>query len=198
MLSSPAIADQISFSNWSGTESLVTPSLTVDGSAADYFLVTVGAQAFTAGVTSARLTGVFVDLGQSSGVFDSADVYDSSPSYDLIGFETNNLDNGITMQGGSAPSTFDVGIGFTAGSPNGILASSVPSTLLTFKLAKNGLSLDDWAYVGTRWQTVEPGGGSDKEWSMTSTVVPIPAAAWLFGSALFGMAGIGYRRSKTA
>lgn len=30
------------------------------------------------------------------------------------------------------------------------------------------------------------------------TVVPIPAAAWLFGSALLGMAGIGYRKSRMA
>ncbi|NBC47721.1 MAG: hypothetical protein GVY22_06995 [Gammaproteobacteria bacterium] len=29
-----------------------------------------------------------------------------------------------------------------------------------------------------------------------ASVVPIPAAAWLFGSALVGMAGIGYRRSR--
>ncbi len=29
------------------------------------------------------------------------------------------------------------------------------------------------------------------------TVVPIPAAAWLFGSALLGVAGIGYRRRAT-
>jgi hypothetical protein len=29
-------------------------------------------------------------------------------------------------------------------------------------------------------------------------VVPIPAAVWLFGSALVGMVGIGYRRSRTA
>ena len=28
------------------------------------------------------------------------------------------------------------------------------------------------------------------------SVVPIPAAAWLFGSALLGMAGMGYRRSR--
>ena len=27
-------------------------------------------------------------------------------------------------------------------------------------------------------------------------VVPIPAAAWLFGSALVGMAGIGYRKKQ--
>lgn len=31
-----------------------------------------------------------------------------------------------------------------------------------------------------------------------TSVVPIPAAAWLFGSALFGMAGIGYRRGQKA
>ncbi len=30
------------------------------------------------------------------------------------------------------------------------------------------------------------------------TAVPIPAAAWLFGSALLGMAGIGYRRNSKA
>jgi hypothetical protein len=29
-------------------------------------------------------------------------------------------------------------------------------------------------------------------------VVPIPAAVWLFGSALVGMVGVGYRRSRTA
>lgn len=32
---------------------------------------------------------------------------------------------------------------------------------------------------------------------LTVTAVPIPAAAWLFGSALVGMAGIGYRRSRS-
>jgi hypothetical protein len=31
-----------------------------------------------------------------------------------------------------------------------------------------------------------------------ATVVPLPAAAWLFGSALVGMAGLGYRRSRQA
>jgi hypothetical protein len=32
----------------------------------------------------------------------------------------------------------------------------------------------------------------------TATVVPIPAAAWLFGSALVGIAGIGYRRKNAS
>jgi len=36
-----------------------------------------------------------------------------------------------------------------------------------------------------------------KQWKI-SGVVPIPAAAWLFGSALLGMAGIGYRRGSGA
>jgi hypothetical protein len=32
----------------------------------------------------------------------------------------------------------------------------------------------------------------------TAAVVPIPAAAWLFGSALLGVIGLGYRRKPTA
>ena len=46
---------------------------------------------------------------------------------------------------------------------------------------------------------------SGDDWSHTTgfgakvSVVPLPAAAWLFGSAMLGMAGIGFRRkSKTA
>ena len=42
----------------------------------------------------------------------------------------------------------------------------------------------------------------DNKWSHVTgfgTVVPIPAAVWLFGSALLGFAGLGYRRqAKTA
>ncbi|MEJ0099949.1 MAG: VPLPA-CTERM sorting domain-containing protein [Pseudomonadota bacterium] len=34
--------------------------------------------------------------------------------------------------------------------------------------------------------------------SVASTEVPLPAAAWLFGSGLMGLAGIGRRRKKTA
>ena len=39
-------------------------------------------------------------------------------------------------------------------------------------------------------------GTNDAAWA-GATVVPIPAAAWLFGSALVGMAGIGYRKKQT-
>jgi len=35
------------------------------------------------------------------------------------------------------------------------------------------------------------------EWTDAARVVPIPAAAWLFGSALVGMAGVGYRRRSS-
>jgi hypothetical protein len=41
---------------------------------------------------------------------------------------------------------------------------------------------------------------SGDEWSHVTgfgAVVPIPAAAWLFGSALLGLAGMGYRRGMT-
>ncbi|AGA91776.1 hypothetical protein Thimo_3091 [Thioflavicoccus mobilis 8321] len=37
---------------------------------------------------------------------------------------------------------------------------------------------------------------SSSKQDFVAQVVPIPAAAWLFGSALFGMAGIGYRRGR--
>jgi len=50
------------------------------------------------------------------------------------------------------------------------------------------ITLDTFA---TKWQT-------DAGSYEVAGVVPIPAAAWLFGSALLGMAGIGYRRSKEA
>lgn len=45
-----------------------------------------------------------------------------------------------------------------------------------------------------RFQQVNAGAGSDK--LTNPTVVPLPAAAWLFGSALLGMAGIGYRGTR--
>ena len=38
--------------------------------------------------------------------------------------------------------------------------------------------------------------GPENRQDFVAQVVPIPAAAWLFGSALFGMAGIGYRRGR--
>jgi hypothetical protein len=40
--------------------------------------------------------------------------------------------------------------------------------------------------------------GTTKYQDYIAQVVPIPAAAWLFGSALIGMAGIGYRRGRAA
>lgn len=49
------------------------------------------------------------------------------------------------------------------------------------------LDLDTFA---TKWQT--------DDGSYELSPVPIPAAAWLFGSALLGVAGIGYRRNRTA
>lgn len=47
--------------------------------------------------------------------------------------------------------------------------------------------------------TINSGGGIQqlKQWHVSDVkTVPLPAAAYLFGSALLGMAGIGYRRNK--
>jgi len=49
-------------------------------------------------------------------------------------------------------------------------------------------------------ECVNNGGFTEaKQWQVSGvTAVPLPAAVWLFGSALLGMAGIGYRRSNEA
>ncbi len=44
---------------------------------------------------------------------------------------------------------------------------------------------------------LSPGDGvnvSDLEWTITPAAVPVPAAAWLFGSALLGLAGISRKK----
>lgn len=41
-----------------------------------------------------------------------------------------------------------------------------------------------------------PGDGNDALWSITPAPVPVPGAAWLFGSALAGMAGISRRKKR--
>ena len=36
----------------------------------------------------------------------------------------------------------------------------------------------------------------DMTWTITPSAVPVPAAAWLFGSAILGLVGVGRRKSK--
>jgi hypothetical protein len=52
-----------------------------------------------------------------------------------------------------------------------------------------------WTAGNNQGQTTDGGFSQIKQWSVSGVqAVPIPAAVYLFGSALLGMAGIGYRR----
>jgi hypothetical protein len=59
-------------------------------------------------------------------------------------------------------------------------------------LALTSTNQDDWLRIGLQVQGFESGGSEQ----YVNNPVPLPAAAWLFGSALLGMAGIGYRRHR--
>jgi hypothetical protein len=60
------------------------------------------------------------------------------------------------------------------------------------------LSFDFGAIGAVQYVEVDMTGVSGALSEIHVSPVPIPAAAWLFGSALVGMAGIGYRRSRKA
>lgn len=54
-----------------------------------------------------------------------------------------------------------------------------------------------WTAGGNKGQTTDGGFSQTKQWNVSGVqAVPIPAAVYLFGSALLGMAGISYRRNK--
>jgi hypothetical protein len=71
-----------------------------------------------------------------------------------------------------------------------------------FQTTLSNEKFEFWFADGISWI----GGAGPNEFKLYSatlevsgaSVVPIPAAAWLFGSALVGMAGLGYRRSRQA
>ncbi|WP_295399501.1 VPLPA-CTERM sorting domain-containing protein [uncultured Thiocystis sp.] len=87
--------------------------------------------------------------------------------------------------------------------PSKVTGISSSDVLFPTKIA---VKSKDWFFfevtAGTTsgtWSTKEYLGGkglSHISFYDTGTPVPLPAAAWLFGSALMGVAGIGYRRKS--
>jgi hypothetical protein len=78
------------------------------------------------------------------------------------------------------------------------------STSVTILGTEYFFSIEGFTYGGSTFTQFLTQEGADNSAELVGaftskpTVVPIPAAAWLFGSALFGMAGIGYRRGQKA
>jgi hypothetical protein len=106
--------------------------------------------------------------------------FDSIYTYDVNGSSSG----GVQTEG----TANIIGISY-AGSNQDLLALAnfgAASGVISFQFTP-GLSLTDLTADGTTNST---------SYSGTLSAVPIPAAAWLFGSALVGMAGIGYRRRR--
>jgi hypothetical protein len=59
----------------------------------------------------------------------------------------------------------------------------------------NAVYLLDTNFTSGFWNAVDLAGGLSNV-TLFEAAVPLPAAAWLFGSALLGLAGIGYRRKR--
>ncbi len=109
---------------------------------------------------------------------------------------------------------------FTTGGKNGTVANGannpvrtetapgsnrdVPSFLLAYLVANGtgGYELTDIATNKVLILFDDGGGGRDDnhdDMGIIVTAMPVPGAAWLFGSGLLGLLGVGYsRRSKTA
>ncbi len=116
------------------------------------------------------------------------------------GWNANNNTTGITsasnpyngsVLNGSTPLTDGSIIAYSVGSISG----STPSGLNTIQFYANAgqtYTIFLGGYMGGNWNSTTDG------YSLTVSQVPVPAAVWLFGSALAGMGIIGRRRNKGA
>jgi len=149
---------------------------------------------------ASSITDIYFDLGSTS-LFTSINVNSVSGA-------------GVSFSDGASPGNLPSGntIGFVAnfaadsdapgGVPhNGVNYSSESVTFLgtfnvgTFTNLLDSLALNDFR-IGLHVQSIG-GGGSDSYVSVPTSIpaaVPVPAAAWLFGSALFGLFAVGRRK----
>jgi hypothetical protein len=100
---------------------------------------------------------------------------------DTIATVTTGVTVGVTI-----PSLFMQINALTAGDPN-------PGGTGPIAVLGDSVSLGYTMTAGNDYQIIMLGGGSiDGQYSLKVSAVPVPAAAWLFGSALLGL--VGFRR----
>ena len=168
----------------------VDVSVTLDNSSnAGYITITVD----VFGDYLADIRGVYFSVDDdsifSSEIFSGTDITD-------IGFNTCAVGPGNNLNGGGSgcisPGGFDVG--FSIGSP-GIGMDDIGTTTILVD-TMGILSLSDFVDFGLRLTSVGiVGSGRDDSSKMYSdTPVPLPAAGWLFVSALLGLGVFGERR----
>ncbi len=198
-------AAAITFSNFShlGSDD-VDYIVTVSDDTAGVFTISYQVNPLSV-YTTAKFTGFFFDVADPfvadnspyhAGNLGLVDI--SAPASCGQGFNTNHVSGAkgcnSNIQLGSdagafAGHLFDVGIAWK--NDNDLSGGGTGS----FQIADLGLGLADWVMVGLRGQATTGAGGSAKEFQyMANTVVPVPAALWLFGSGFLGLMAVARRR----
>lgn len=141
------------------------------------------------GGDTADLRGIFFDLANDALL---SDTLLSATGDDVTDFDTGNvsdLGGGANMNGGSGPSSFDVGveIGTSGANPD-----DIQSTLFVLSHDSLAISLDDLLgqNFGIRATSVgDPAGNRGDSVKLTTVVAPSPAAAGM-GLALLGLGAL--------
>ena len=152
-------------------------------------------------VIASSITDIYFDYGKTN--------FFSSVSNNVLGAAGDST--GVSFADGANPSNLPSGnnIGFSADasgdsnaptSSNGVNTSSeyvsFLGTSLTGVTFANVLAgLDSGAFrLGLHVQSIGQVGGSEAFVTSTPSAVPLPAAGWLFGSALVGLMGLSRRK----
>ncbi len=146
---------------------------------------------------ASSITDVYFDLGTNTGLFSDFSISDQSAgvSFDLTP-QPENLPSGETI---SFYSDFG-GDSTVPTSDNGVNAAGEYITFLGTLGSgfsyENALAaiLDGSFRTGVHIQAIEGGGAEDSDSYVN--VVPVPAAAWLFGTALLGFFATGRRKES--
>jgi hypothetical protein len=154
---------------------------------------------------SSSVTDIYFDYGNTN--------FFSSLSNDILGATGDSA--GVSFSDGASPPVLPAGnnvdpdfvVSFAADSdaptaPNGVDAASEYVSLLgttlagiTFADVLAGIDSGNFR-IGLHVQSIDQVGGGDESESYVNTVnaVPIPAAGWLFGSALLAFMGLSRRK----
>ena len=196
------------------TTSYVLPTITADANLTAFMGGTHASDSFSWGIqsgstSSGNAPGKFVytfttgvDLTQPANVVSSNQLsvgYNALEASDLT--LNGQINSGTPGDGASTPATGDGlwGRGSTqdpqnwfGNGPNTAIALGTASTLYT--LTGNGTNVTAQVYLAGEKVTLLANGTLEA----VASAVPLPAAIWLLGSGLLGLAGIGRRRAVAA